>query len=166
MNPESTEFSIQPNGASRQDGWRWLLLGLIVISMGIALRLAWLGFWMVLPFTILDLAFVMLVIYLVRRRSSFIEKVRIGRDNVEIFHLERNNNHHWSFNLHWIRVDLKSPVHHWYPHKLLLGASGKWVEIGQCLTEEERLGLADSIRLEIARAKEAVTKSNRGMVNA
>ncbi len=166
MNPDSTEFNIQPNGAIRRQGWRWLLLGLIVISLGLALRLAWLGFWMILPFTVLDLAIVILVIYLVRRRSSYIEKIRIGQDNVEIFHLERNNNRRWSFNLHWIRVDLKSPAHHWYPHRLLLGASGQWVEIGQCLTEEERFSLADAIRLEITRTKEIMIKQNTTIINA
>ncbi len=153
MKPDSTIFNIQPNARQQRGTWVWMLLGLIVISLGVALRLAWLGFWMVLPFTLLDLALVILVICLVNRNSNYIEKVRVGRDGVEIFHLEKNNNQSWLFNLHWIRVNLKSPIHRWYPHKLLLGASGKWVEIGQCLTEDERGGLADALDREITRVR-------------
>ena len=155
MNKDSTEFNIRPNAGFRRDNWKWLLAILIVVSLGIALRFAWLGFWVILPFTLVELGILVTLMELVKRRGNYIEKVTINEDSVEVFHLQVGNNKDWAFPLYWAKVDLKKPAHQWYPHKLLVGASGVWVEIGQCLTEEERIGLADAIQNEISRFKSA-----------
>ena len=118
--------------------------------MLIALRLAWLGFWMVLPFTLLELGFLIAMVRLVKKRASYVEKVSIVNDKVTIAHLQKNKDAEWSFPLYWSKVDLRKPSHRWYPHRLLVGSSGRWVEIGQCLTDEERSGLADAIRRAIS----------------
>jgi len=150
--PDSvTEFNIRPNASYPRQSWKWFLLGLVVLGLAIALRLAWLGFWVVLPFTILELAFLVALMRMVRHRANYIERIRIEDNKVQIFHLEENHNADWSFPLYWTRVELKSPVYRWYPHRLLVGTSGRWVEIGKCLTDAERGGLADAIRDEIRR---------------
>jgi len=123
--------------------------------MLIALRLAWLGFWMVLPFTLLELGFLVAMVHLVKSKANYVEKVSVDNDQVTISHLEKNKDAEWSFPLYWSRVELRKPTHRWYPHRLLVGTSGRWVEIGQCLTDEERSGLADAIRLEIKRQRNA-----------
>lgn len=144
-----TEFNIRPNASFPRPGWRWLLLFLLLLSFAIALRLAWLGFWLVLPFTLLELGFLVWIIGLVRRQANYVERIRISGDKVQIAHLQKNHNRKWSFPLYWARVELKSPTHRWYPHKLLVGTSGQWIEIGQCLTDQERTDLAAAIRGEI-----------------
>lgn len=143
---QQTEFIIRPNASFPRPSWRWLLLVLVIISLSIALRLAWLGFWMVLPFTLVELGFLVWLVHLVRRNGSYIEKICIEDEVVRIFHLQKDRDADWSFPLHWTRVDLRKPRHHWYPHRLLVGTSGRWVEIGQCLTDEERSGLASALR--------------------
>ncbi len=153
MKQNSTEFNIKPNAGFNRSNWKWLLAILIIVSMTIALRFAWLGFWMILPFTLLELGILITLMELVKRRGSYIERVRINEGAVEIFHIQPGKNKDWVFPIYWARVDLKKPTHQWYPHKLLLGASGVWVEIGHCLTEEERLGLAGAISKEIDRFK-------------
>jgi len=160
MNQDSTEFNIKPNAGFSRRSWRWLLLILVVVSLGVALRLAWLGFWMILPFTVVELSLLILLMEMVKRRGSYIEKIVIHQEAVEIYHLERGKNRDWSFPLYWARVDLKKPAHHWYPHKLHVGSSGKWIEIGQCLTDEERISLADAIRREIMQLKSSVRPSH------
>lgn len=131
------------------------MAGLVVIGFGIALRLAMLGFWLILPFTILELGLVFYLVSLVRRRGSYVEKIRIDGERLTIHHLEPGKDQDWWFPLHWVRVDLRAPSHQWYPHRLLLGASGRWVEVGTCLTEEERHSLATAVRDEIRRLKAA-----------
>ncbi|MBX2867219.1 MAG: DUF2244 domain-containing protein [Acidiferrobacterales bacterium] len=150
---ETTEFTIRPNASFPRPGWPWFLGLLVFVSLLIALRFAWLGFWMILPFTLLELAFLMAMVWLVKNRANFVEKVSISREQVIIEHLQKNKDAQWSFPLYWSRVELRKPGHRWYPHRLLIGTSGKWVEIGQCLNEEERAGLADAIRTEINRQK-------------
>ena len=130
------------------------------MSVGIALRLALLGFWMVLPFAILDMLVVVLLLRMVQRRSSYIERVRIDGEHVEIYHIEKGKNQDWRFPLYWSRVELKKPGHHWYPHKLLIGSSGQWIEVGSCLTEDERMNLAKELKQEIRQALDQTRFSN------
>lgn len=106
---------------------------------------------MILPFALIDVLAVGLILHMVVRRSAYIEKIRVDGENVQIQHIQKNNNAHWQFPLHWIQVSLQPPKHRWYPHKLLLGSAGKWVEIGSCLTDRERIMLAQAIDNEVLR---------------
>lgn len=160
MERDFTEFNIKPNAGFQRDNWKWLLAILVIVSLLIALRFAWLGFWMILPFTLIELGILIVLMEMVKRRGSYVEKVTISHDSVEVFHLQSGNNKDWAFPLYWTRVELKKPSHQWYPHKLLVGASGVWIEIGQCLTDEERIGLADAIGSEIKRCKTAAGPDN------
>ena len=154
MTRKAAEFSIRPNAAYHRNSWRWLLLGLVIITFGIALRLAWLGFWMVLPFAVLDILAVMLVVYMINRRSAYVEKIRVTDEQLQIQHIQKGKDCDWQFPLYFARVELREPQHRWYPHRLLLGSSGKWVEVGSCLTDEERIDLAGEVRQEIRTALE------------
>jgi uncharacterized membrane protein len=149
-----TEFNIRPNAGYPRPGWPWLMAGLVVIGLGIAIRLTLMGFWMVLPFTLFELALVYFLVRLVRRRGNYIEKIRIDGERLSIQHIQPGQDRDWWFPLHWVSVDLRAPRYRWYPHRLLLGASGRWVEVGACLTDEERLSLADAVREEIRRMRE------------
>ena len=153
MNQRSAEFNIKPNAAFRRRSWRWLLLLLVVVSLGSALRFAWLGYWMILPFSLLELTLLIWIMEKVKRNANYVEKIVISGDKLEIHHLEKGKNKDWGFPLYWVRMNLVKPSHPWYPHKLQLGASGKWIEIGRCLTEEERFNLADAIGAELQQFK-------------
>lgn len=118
--------------------------------MSIAIRFALLGYWMILPFALIDVLAVGLILHMVVRQSAYIEKVRVDGEKVEIQHIPKNSNASWQFPLHWIQVNL-SPKHRWYPHKLLIGSASKWVEIDRCLTDRERITLAQAIGNEVLR---------------
>mgnify|MGYP001815591025 FL=1 len=152
--PSLTEFNIRPNAGYPRPGWRWLMAGLVVVGLGIAIRLTMMGFWLVLPFTLLELALVFYLVRLVQRRGNYVERIRIDGERLSIEHIEPNANRDWWFPLHWVRVDLRAPSHRWYPHRLLLGASGSWVEVGTCLTDDERMSLAEAVEGEIRRLRQ------------
>ena len=162
--PKHTEFVIRPNSTYHPDSWKKVFVLLAVICLGIAIRFAFLGYWMILPFAVIDILSVGLILHTVVRKSSYIEKVRVDGEKVEIRHIQRKNNASWQFPLHWISVNLQAPRHHWYPHKLLLGSRGKWVEIGRCLTDSERELLAEAINTEILRFNRPDFTSDRSSV--
>ena len=159
MYENTTEFVVKPNNASRPYAWVWLFVLLVFIAIGIALRFAWLGYWMILPFAVIDMVAVGFVLYMVTRSSSYVEKITISAEEVKVEHLERNRDRDWTFPLHWARVQMERPRHRWYPHRLLIGTRGKWVEIGQCLTHEERVSLAEAIEEEIVRRDNAAPEA-------
>lgn len=151
--PRHAEFIVQPNSTFHLGSWHLVFILLAVLSISIAVRFAWLGYWMILPFTIIDISAVGILLYLVVRRSAYVEKILVNEGTVEICHIETNNNRQWQFPLHWTRISLEAPNHRWYPHRLLLGSRGKWVEIGRCLANDERITLAEAIRSEITSLK-------------
>lgn len=42
----------------------------------------------------------------------------------------------------WVRVELTTATGHWYPRRLWIGASGRRVEIGGFLIDDEKADLA------------------------
>ena len=154
--PDKVQFVVRPNNAAHPYAWVWLFALLVLIALGIAARFAWMGYWMILPFAVIDMFAVGLVLYMLTRRASYTEKIIISGDNVEIYHIQRNHNAEWKLPLHWTRVLLEPPAHRWYPHRLLVGSAGNWIEIGCCLTNAERKTLGEAIEREIRRYDSAV----------
>ncbi len=147
----SAEFVIRPNAAFNTRSWPWVFGLLALICLTIGIRFAYMGYWMILPFAVVDVVAVGLILVMLMRRHAYVEKIRIGTDNLVIRHIERKNRRRWHFPLHWVQVRLTSPAHEWYARRLLLGSKGKWVEIGQCLTDSERESLAGALKDEIRR---------------
>ncbi len=160
------EFVIRPNCTYHPGSWKKVFALLVVVCLGIAIRFALLGYWLILPFAVIDILAVGLILHGVVRQSMYIEKVLVDGDKVEIQHIQYKNNARWQFSLPWVSVNLQSPAHRWYPHKLLLGSKGKWVEIGRCLTNVERKSLAEAIRREILRLNIPDYASRRGPISA
>ena len=109
---------------------------------------------MILPFAVLDIVVVGLVFTMVLKQGSYTEKILINRDNLRIEHIQDNKDRSWCFPLHWTQLKLRSPDHSWYPHKLVLGWKGQWVEVGRCLTNDERKALATEILNEMNRLQQ------------
>ncbi|MEM7195178.1 MAG: DUF2244 domain-containing protein [Pseudomonadota bacterium] len=147
------EFRIQPNAALRNPSWRWFLAVLAIVSLLIAGRFAWLGYWMILPFTLLELGVLAFVMWLIFARNNYVEKIMVGASELRIEHLQQNRDRSWSFPVYWTQVQLERPSHRWYPHRLLIGCKGEWVEVGSCLTDGERSALADAVRDQVSTMK-------------
>lgn len=144
-------FEIRPNSAlnRRHQPIIYGLLG--VICLGIALRFAFLGYWLILPFAILDVIGLGLVLYLITQNSAYKERVIVSPEHVVVRHIEKNNRHTWRFPVHWVKIRLDRSMPRWYLPRLLLGCKGTWVEIGRCLTGDERISLAKAIGDEVVR---------------
>ena len=151
MSSRQSEFIIRPNGSFHSRTWIWLVTLLAFIALGIALRFAILGYWLILPFALLDVLAVGTVFFLVARHSAYVERVVMSENRVEIFHIQDNADAKWEFPLHWTQIRLEHPRYRGYPARLLLGCKGKWVEIGHCLTDRERGALTQALEREFRR---------------
>ena len=147
----SAEFIIRPNATFNARTWPWLFGLLSFICLSVAIRFAILGYWVILPFAILDMVAVGLVLYFLMRHHSYVEKVQIKENDLVIRHVQKNNRLSWCFSLHWVSVNLQKSKHRWYPRRLLVGSKGEWVEIGQCLTDSEREALAVALKRAISK---------------
>ena len=143
------QFVIRPNGAVNNHLWPWFFLLLAVTCLNIGLRFAFMGYWMILPFAVVDVVAVGLILYMLALKSAYVEKIIVDRNFVVIRHIQKKNRQSWKLPLYWTQVKLEKPVHHWYAPRLLMGCKGQWIEIGQCLTESERKSLACAIQEQI-----------------
>jgi uncharacterized membrane protein len=135
------EFIIKSNNSlTRRE---LVLLGsiFVLVLTLLAVRLLMMGFWMVLPFLLVDFAAVAAAFYLIRKKCSVYESIEISESQLQINHHEKRQSKSWSFDLHWVKVNLQKHAHPWQPSRLLVGSHGKWIEFAGFLTNEERKSL-------------------------
>ena len=143
-----SEYIIQPNQSLSQRGMLFVLLAFGVIMGVFALRLAYMGFWLIIPFLALDLIAVAAAFYFIQKKCCIRESVRIDEKQLRIGHHEMRNRKAWAFDLHWVRIKLQQHAHPWQPSRLLIGSHGKWIELASFLTNEER----ESLSIELNRS--------------
>jgi len=115
------------------------------VAIIIATFCMFLGFWLVLPFTGLEISLLAVCLYKVSRRTSVCEVVTIKDDQIIVERGRRQVEERSVFSRYWVKVALSAPTHQWYASKLLIGSHGKQIEVGQDLIEEERVNLAETL---------------------
>lgn len=138
-------FILRPN---RSLSWRGSLLfyfSLLIISSGIAIGLALLGLWLVLPFAGLEMLALGIGLYVVACRCYECEVISINGDSIRIERGRDYPREQWTLGRMWARVVLERCPREWYPSRLLIRSHGRSVEVGRFLDEEERQRLADEL---------------------
>jgi uncharacterized membrane protein len=139
-----TRFVLGPNASLSVRG-AWVFMGLASFAtLGCALWCTFLGFWPVLPFAGLELMALGVALWVSMRRNAYREVVSFGEDTVRIeFGLAgRGAAAQVEFPRYWTRVWRERDGSGFVPTRLVLGSSAQRVEIGACLTDEEREELA------------------------
>jgi uncharacterized membrane protein len=111
------------------------------------------GYWMILPFAGAEVAALVYCTYRVADAGYRCEVVSIDAVQVLIEKGRRRRRNSArggpetsvSFPRAWVRVELR-PHHGWYPDRLLVGASGNFVELGAFLADDEKHQLAGELQ--------------------
>lgn len=152
--PDLSRVVVRPN---RSLSWRQSLIFLAAIAVPlllVSLVLAARGFWMILPFAGLELAVLFACIYMVSHAAQRCEVISIGATVVTVEKgRERGRcsdkggpEERTEFARGWVRVELSKKTKHWYPRRLWIGASGRRVELGEFLVDEEKEKLAAELQ--------------------
>ncbi|MDP6550890.1 MAG: DUF2244 domain-containing protein [Arenicellales bacterium] len=120
-----------------------LLFGSVAVLIG-GFMLT-LGAWPVLPFLGLEAAVLAVVFFMLQRRPTFYDLVEAQGDDISLSQRSRHGERSGALNRYWAQVRLIAGQH-WYPSRLLVGAHGKFMEIGTALTEEDRIRTAGQLR--------------------
>jgi uncharacterized membrane protein len=135
-------FVIRPN---RSLSWRGALccFGLIAaVSLAIALFFGFMGAWPILPFAGAELLGLGTALYVCACRARDCEVVSIQGATVRIEKGRSRPVETSELPRHWARVTLESSPLRSHPSRLTIRSHGRAVEIGGCLSEEERMNLA------------------------
>ncbi|HEX4895968.1 MAG TPA: DUF2244 domain-containing protein [Solimonas sp.] len=138
-----TRLVIGPNASlSRRQAWGVMVLA-AMSGLGIAIGFAVLGFWPILPFAGLELAALGAGLYVSVRGNAYREVLCFEQDRlrIEIGMLGQGIRSSICWSRSWTRVALERGARRHDPLRLLLRSAGQEVEIGRCLTDEEKARL-------------------------
>lgn len=143
------EFVIKPNNSLVRRDLK-LLGGLFALVLFLLAARLWLmGFWVVVPFLLLDFLAVVIAFYLIRKKCCIYESIFIDENQLKISHHEKRRSKSWSFDIHWVKIKLQEHEHAWQSSRMLVGSHGKWIEFASFLTDEERASLARALNISI-----------------
>lgn len=149
--PEEQQYAflIRPNRSMTAKGMVVFVFAVGLAVFLVALRFVLLGAWIILPFAILEIVLLAAGFWLYERASRYRETVQISKLALQITQESVNRKKTWKFNPHWVRVTLRMDPNDWYPSRLYIGAHGEQVEIGACLTNQEREELSRVLKQSI-----------------
>ena len=144
-NSLSTQFVIERNQSLSWKGNKVFIFFLAVLTLGIAVVFAFQGLWLILPFAGIEVVALTIGLYCCNLRCRDKEVITIDTEKVLVEEGRRKPNNCWSFNRAWLYVELISPKAHGHPSQLKLRSKGKEIEVGKCLTDNERKSLAKTL---------------------
>ncbi len=141
-----SRFVVMPNCSMSWQENKVFVASLAFISFSIAGAFALQGFWMILPFAGLEILLLTGILYWTGLQSTHREVISIDADNVHIEIGRRKTRQIYEFQRAWTKIELLPPALPSRHSKLVMRSKGKALELGACLTEQERKELAISLR--------------------
>ena len=138
-------FELRPNASMTKRQYTGVCIGVAIFSVVVILRFLAIGAWLIIPFTLLDSIFIIVIFRLVRHSNSIIEKIYCSSEDLILVREEHGKQQRWQFNPYWAKVVIKKISHPWYSSRLLIRSHGESVEIGKFLVDEEKQKLAHDI---------------------
>jgi len=137
---------IAPNASLTVAQAQWFLIGMCTVSFGIAGAMTMLGLWLVWPFAGLEMAALGAGLYVSVRDNGYREVVSVYDDRIEVEAGLNEAERRWEFPRLLTQVRLSPGVYRNSPSRLLVTRHGHGCELGRCLTDEERLEVAEKLK--------------------
>ena len=140
------KYLIRPNQSINGREAALLVAGIAGFSLLVALGLAlYFGAWPILPFAGLEIGLLVYAVWHVQRKAKSYELLELDDDEVRISVYSPGGGDCVTFQRYWCRVELVEFSQRNFPNQLLIGSHGKRIRIGECLTNDERLELAEQL---------------------
>lgn len=147
--PAPFQAVLYPNPPLGDTGLMVLMLAVALVSAGLGAAFVMAGAWPVSGFLGLDVLLLGIAFRSCRRRSRCSELIRLDESGLHIRRIAPDGRSaDWRFDPYWVRVEMDEPPQRHSP--LTLSASGRHLRIGQFLTVEERVDVAQALRRALA----------------
>ncbi len=142
---EQRTLVIGPNMSLSRAGRGWFFASMMVVSLGIATVWALNGAWYVVPFAGIEMAVLYAALTAVERRVGDGESITVDGDRVIVERTRIGKTARYEFHRCWARVVMTESVGR-HRGVLVMRSHGREVEIGDFLTDPERIAVADELR--------------------
>lgn len=138
-------FYSRPNHSLTRPQQQLVFWSLAVLCLGLASGLAWLGYWLSLPFAGLEMGLLAWAFRAMRSREGDYESLVIDGDRVVLEWRSGPHTERREMNRQWVRVECncRTPGR---DCRLSLSSHGRDTEVGHHLVDEARMRLAATIR--------------------
>ncbi|MEX2327743.1 MAG: DUF2244 domain-containing protein [Pseudomonadales bacterium] len=141
---------LKPNASLRWRANLCLLYTLMGISLSIGFGFLLLGAWLVLPYSLLEMAFLALCMTYCVRQCNRQEVITISEHEVLIERGISGPSEHWNYQRMWAKFMVKAPRHPWDPAVVAIRSHGKELEIGSFLSRRDKSALIEQLRRVVA----------------
>ncbi|MCX7063863.1 MAG: DUF2244 domain-containing protein [Proteobacteria bacterium] len=145
------QIILRPN---RSWTWRsntYFIGTLLTISAIIATTFALRGFWLVLPFSALEMSALIGCLYVCVRRTHAQEVLTFSADELIVEMGHRRPERIYRFARFFTRFLVEPARHQWYRNQIAILARDERVEIGRFLPQDEKSLLVKQLRLMVHR---------------
>lgn len=138
-------FQSRPNHSLTRPQERLVFWSLAALCFATAIGFAWLGYWLTLPFAGLEIGLLAWAFKVLRSREGDYESLMMEGDVVVLEWHAGGVGERREMNRQWARVacDCRTPGRNC---RLSVSSHGRATEVGQYLSDEERLQLAATLR--------------------
>ena len=147
----SSRFLVRPNCSLP---WRHVVrfyLGVVTVSLTIAIGFALKGAWMILPFAGLEMLVLGAALYVVAHRAAQWQTISIRGDSIVVEKHGSKQEQFETFQCAWAQVELEPATIKGHPARLVIRSHGRATEVGACLNEKEKKQLAEDLRQAVNR---------------
>jgi len=123
-----------------------LFAGMFMLSLSVALVFCLKGFWLILPFSGVELLVLGYCLVITMKKCGVKEVITISDKVIRVERGLKTAESKSELPLAWLRVELDKPKYKGYPQSLMLSSHGKRIEVGRFLVESEREKLAIQLK--------------------
>lgn len=138
---------LRPNGSLSRKQAVALLAFCAVLMGSVAAFMAFMGAWLVLPFSGLEWLLLAYCLHISLRHSQKQEVITITEAEVRVEKGHARPAHTFLFQRAWVMLNWRPSPIRGRPSRLALRLHGKEVEIGSFLVESERVALARELKI-------------------
>ena len=138
----------------------WLVMGLVsTVSFGAGIAFYRAGAWPVVGFFGLDVALIYLAFRMNYRAAWLTDIIKLDERELSIRRITpRGKVFSWTFQPFWVRVRMDNPPTR--DSDLVISSHGRSLALGEYLSPEEKLGVAQALNAALAKIKDGASFSN------
>lgn len=132
---------LAPNHSSTWRKTSYFLLLLLALSLTIAFGFTIQGYWMILPFSILEVSVVATCFYFLARRARYREVIEFSTDEVIITSGIKGPERRYHWPRFFTKIMVHAPRYAWYAPTIELRHRNENIEVGSFLNPAEKTAL-------------------------
>ncbi len=152
------QIVLQPNHSMSWRALKYFLGFMMILSFGIAITFMFFGYWLVLPFTGLEMGVLSYCLWLCLRRGSLQEVITFSAQEVRLETGIDAPDQTEIWERFFTKIHVTQAIHPWYRKTVELVHRGDSFEIGAFLTSPEKEELIESLYDMVRRADAAMVR--------